>query len=159
MGKRERTAVYQFFGRDGRHLYIGITNSTEHRFAQHEADKWWWAHVHHSRTVVTWYPSRGKALAVEARMIGRHRPPGNKQHNPDWEGSPAGQAYRRSRTGRRRPRRVRARTDPRAYLAASAAAGLAALWAIWSGGAVPPGVVWSLVAACAILGIAANRRR
>lgn len=86
-----RTAVYQFRRRaDQSHLYVGITNNLERRFLEHagqsrDPKKWWWDEADHERVTVTWYSTRREALKVEARLIERLRPPGNKVGNPDWE--------------------------------------------------------------------------
>jgi predicted GIY-YIG superfamily endonuclease len=86
-----RTAVYQFRGaEDQSHLYVGITNNLERRFKEHaglsrDPKKWWWDRADHRHVTVTWYDTRKEALKVEARLIERLRPPGNKLGNPDWE--------------------------------------------------------------------------
>ena len=88
-----RTAVYQFRDRATRdHLYVGITNSPERRFTEHaglsrDPKKWWWDQADHQHVTITWYPTRRQALAVEAGLIRKLRPPGNKLGNPDWEAS------------------------------------------------------------------------
>lgn len=74
--------MYQLYPALGGHLYIGISNSPRHRFAQHAEDKAWWGQVDMSRTKVTWYATRKKALKVERRMIRRYQPVHNVQHNP-----------------------------------------------------------------------------
>jgi predicted GIY-YIG superfamily endonuclease len=160
VAKAGRTAVYEFFARTGRHVYIGISNDPEERAAQHAADKWWWESVDHKRSRVTWYSTRAKALAVEARMIARHRPPGNKQHNPDWEQSPAGRLYRSKSARRRRPR-AHLRRHPAAgwLLAVSFAAGLFAFLEIGGDGVPNPPVLWTLIGISVVAGVMANARR
>lgn len=98
-----RTAVYEFRGSEGHHIYVGVSNSPRRRFAQHageagEPQKWWWKTVDHRHTTIQWYPTRALALAAEARLINELRPPGNQKGNPDWEQA-RGTVYRHRRRG------------------------------------------------------------
>lgn len=86
-----RTAVYHFYGHGGALLYVGITNSPRHRFAQHADDKHWWREVDVSRTTVEWYPTRDQALRVEEYSIKRELPRYNKVHHPAWGGTYVGE--------------------------------------------------------------------
>jgi predicted GIY-YIG superfamily endonuclease len=88
-----RTAVYRLYAQNGRLLYVGITNSPPHRFAQHAADKPWWADVDERVTEINWHPTRNAALRAEKALIQRYRPEHNVQHHPD----------RRSRYAAERP--------------------------------------------------------
>lgn len=72
-GQGERpTAVYRLYDRDGRLLYVGISDKPEHRFGQHERDKYWWRDV--VTREVTWYPDRRLAEAEEYRAIASEAP-------------------------------------------------------------------------------------
>lgn len=86
-----RTAVYHFYDRYGALLYIGITNSPRHRFAQHADDKHWWNMVDESRTAIQWYSTRNQALRVEERSIKVELPRYNKVHHPAWGGTYVGE--------------------------------------------------------------------
>jgi hypothetical protein len=82
-------ALYRFFDRTGRLLYVGRTHQRPGKRAeQHAADKWWWPHV--ASREVTWYPSHAALVAAEREAIIRERPMYNKVHNG-----------RRTRGGRR----------------------------------------------------------
>lgn len=89
-----RTAVYRFYDRRGALLYIGITNSPRHRFAQH-ADprdgRPWWGQVDESRTTIEWYSTRNQALRVEEHSIKSELPMHNKVHHPAWGGTHVGE--------------------------------------------------------------------
>lgn len=97
--RQGRTAVYEFRDAWGRLLYVGVTNSPRHRFAQHAADKHWWPDVDPSLTRITWYPTRAKALRVEERRIKAGGTRHNVIHNP---------RIPRQRQGSRSRRRYRA---------------------------------------------------
>ena len=75
------TSVYQYFDRRDVLLYVGITGQRSTRNTQHNRDKAWWPHVHSQE--VDHFPTRAEALAAEKRLIQKHRPPFNTQHNPD----------------------------------------------------------------------------
>lgn len=77
-----KTAVYRFYDRNGKLLYVGITNNVERRIAQHLVDKPW-AHQIVRRSVEV-YSSRDAALAAERRAIRRERPKYNIAHNHRW---------------------------------------------------------------------------
>lgn len=89
--KQGRTAVYRFYDARGDLLYVGITNSPRHRFAQHAVnpDNEWWQHRASRR--ITWYDTRQQALRAEYVAIRKERPIHNKMHNRDWR---AAYAYR-----------------------------------------------------------------
>lgn len=72
----ELTAVYEFFDRSGRWLYIGMTNSPRRRFAEHRAAPWW-PLVDNGRTAMEWYGTRAEAADMEMMLIATHRPPYN----------------------------------------------------------------------------------
>lgn len=145
-----KTAVYEFFDSRGRHLYIGITNSPAHRFDQHALDKWWWQHVDHGRTRITWHPTRSKALRIEKRKIQAQCPPGNTQHNPR-----AGRTYRSSS-----PRRAIARMHPAMRPACVSFACFATLFgSTYNGMTPPPGVGIPLFLVGVIAGLMAWSRR
>lgn len=84
-------ALYRYFDRLGRLLYIGRTHQRPGaRAAQHAADKWWWPQV--ASREVTWFPSHAALVAAEREAIIRERPLHNKVHNGGG---------RRGRRGRR----------------------------------------------------------
>jgi len=73
-------ALYRYFDRLGRLLYIGRTHQRPGKRAeQHAADKWWWPQV--ASREVTWYPSHAALVAAEREAIIRERPLHNKVHN------------------------------------------------------------------------------
>jgi len=92
--KPGRTALYRPRDRRGGLLYVGITNSPEHRFAQHAADKDWWPEV--DRIEITWHPTRRAALEAEWMAIKTEHPIHNKQHNDHYRG----RTYRAPRAAR-----------------------------------------------------------
>lgn len=85
----DQTAVYRLYSPSRELLYVGVTNSPRHRFAQHAADKPWWSDVDERETDITWHPSRSSALRAERDLIRRHMPPHNIQHNPARHQRPA----------------------------------------------------------------------
>ncbi|HXJ63028.1 MAG TPA: GIY-YIG nuclease family protein [Actinomycetota bacterium] len=78
-GVSEPTHVYHFYDRQGRLLYVGITNDLKRRWAQHEADKPWWHLVARKESVQ--YPTREEAERVEEHQIRTHRPMFNRAMN------------------------------------------------------------------------------
>lgn len=72
------TAVYRLYARDGRLLYIGITNNPDVRFAYHGLTKGWWHLV--TKRVVGWHPDRSTARREEAAAIRSERPVHNAMH-------------------------------------------------------------------------------
>lgn len=89
--RQGRTAVYRFYDARGDLLYVGITNSPRHRFAQHadNPDNAWWQYRASHR--ITWYDTRQQALRAEYIAIREERPIHNKMHNLNWR---AGCSYR-----------------------------------------------------------------
>jgi predicted GIY-YIG superfamily endonuclease len=61
------TAVYRFYNRDDRLLYVGISGNLTARWKSHAASKPWWRRV--TRKTVVMYGSRGEALNEESRAI------------------------------------------------------------------------------------------
>jgi excinuclease UvrABC nuclease subunit len=80
--RQGRTAVYRLYDRRRRLLYVGITNSLKHRFAQHASDKPWWREV--SSRTVRWHGTRREALEAEWRAIKTEAPIHNVQHNDNY---------------------------------------------------------------------------
>jgi hypothetical protein len=70
-----RTAVYRFFDKSGRLLYVGITHDTKVRFAAHAKDKTWWPAV--STREIVWCPTRRDAECEEVHAIATENP----EHN------------------------------------------------------------------------------
>jgi hypothetical protein len=80
-GVRGVHALYRFrptFATGGRPLYIGITNCTRARFAQHADSKAWWPEV--KLIEVEYYPNRAALEAAEIAAIHRERPVYNIAH-------------------------------------------------------------------------------
>lgn len=63
----EPTYLYRFFSRDGKLLYVGISNSITRRFAEHAATKSWFNLIGHAS--VEDYTSRPDALTAELLAI------------------------------------------------------------------------------------------
>lgn len=78
-GFGEATYVYHFYDRQGRLLYVGITNDTRRRWEQHAADKPWWHLVARKERVL--YSSREEAEKVEEHQIRTQRPMYNRAMN------------------------------------------------------------------------------
>ena len=74
------TTVYQYFDKMGRLLYVGVTDRGPERSHEHAATKTWWWHA--AGCTIEHLPTREAALAREADLIRRLRPPFNLQHNP-----------------------------------------------------------------------------
>ncbi len=77
------TAIYRLYAFGDRLLYVGMTNSPEHRFEQHASDKPWWWEV--SRIELAWFPNRWTAEAEEEHVIWAENPLYNKQRIVDWQ--------------------------------------------------------------------------
>jgi predicted GIY-YIG superfamily endonuclease len=77
--RQGRTALYRFYDARGDLLYVGITNSPHHRFAQHRDGSDWWEHAASRR--IHWYDTRHEALRAEYVAIRRERPIFNRMHN------------------------------------------------------------------------------
>lgn len=74
------TSVYKYYDKRDMLIYVGITSRAMKRNTEHNLTKQWWPHV--VRQDVEHYPTRARALAQEKRLIQKHLPPFNKQHNP-----------------------------------------------------------------------------
>jgi excinuclease UvrABC nuclease subunit len=72
------TALYRFFAKDDRLLYVGVTDDLKSRLAAHATQKSWWGEV--SRTTVEWFPGRLEALDAEIAAIQSERPAYNIAH-------------------------------------------------------------------------------
>ncbi len=80
-----RTALYRFFDREGRLLYVGVAFDPETRWKEHEKSKPWWSDV--ARKTVVWRDSRLDALTDEAAAISAERPLYNVKHSRrPWRG-------------------------------------------------------------------------
>lgn len=75
------TSVYRYYDPAGILLYVGITSRGTARNREHNATKDWWPFV--TRQEVEHYPTRDEAAHREVALIRAHRPPFNRQHNPD----------------------------------------------------------------------------
>ena len=74
---KNECALYRFYDRDGRLLYVGITDNPRRRDEQHGATKAWWREVATKR--IEWLPSREAALAAERLAIETENPLWNTQ--------------------------------------------------------------------------------
>ena len=87
---KRKTARYELYSLTDRLLYIGISANPNERFKEH-ADptsddyKIWWPQVDLSKTVITWYPNRRKAKAMETKAIRERRPVYNVSEVEDGE--------------------------------------------------------------------------
>lgn len=81
------TSVYRYYDRDGLLIYVGITSRGARRNYEHNTSKDWWPYV--ARQEVDHYETRALALRHERSLIIRHRPPFNRQHNPDADATRA----------------------------------------------------------------------
>ncbi|MEU1043897.1 GIY-YIG nuclease family protein [Streptomyces sp. NPDC005897] len=72
------TAVYRLYARDGRLLYVGMTNNPDARFRFHALTKQWWHLV--NKQDIEWHPNRSTARRNEARAIKDERPAHNAMH-------------------------------------------------------------------------------
>lgn len=70
------TYVYRLYDKNGKLLYIGITNDIEIRFYAHSLDKWWWNDV--AKVYKRKYASREKAQDIELKAIKKYLPPYNQ---------------------------------------------------------------------------------
>lgn len=76
-------SVYKYFDRHGILIYVGITGAGSARNKQHNSDKAWWICV--EKQDVEHFDTRAAAHQREVELIETHRPPFNKQHNPEHD--------------------------------------------------------------------------
>jgi predicted GIY-YIG superfamily endonuclease len=81
------TSVYTYYDRHNILLYVGVTSRGMQRNREHNQTKSWWTFV--ARQEVEHFPTRGKALVQESRLIQQFRPPFNTQGNPGYLGTRA----------------------------------------------------------------------
>lgn len=82
-GMRPRpAAVYRWYDRDGRLLYIGKAVDPVHRWSTHRAEGRWWTKLAVKR-VDEWHESEQAALRAEGHAIEREEPPGNRRGLPN----------------------------------------------------------------------------
>jgi hypothetical protein len=76
------TSVYRYYDSAGILIYVGITKQGIGRNVQHNGTKGWWQFV--ASQQVDHCETRPDAQAREIELIQRHRPPFNRQHNPEF---------------------------------------------------------------------------
>lgn len=77
--ENQPTAVYRLYARDGRLLYVGMTNNPDVRFAYHSLTKRWWHLIDEKR--IEWHPDRATARRFEAEAIKTEDPAHNAMHS------------------------------------------------------------------------------
>lgn len=81
MTENTPTSLYRYYDGKGILLYVGITSRGMSRNVEHSNVQPWWPYV--AKQDVQHFKTRRDALIAEKSLIKRHRPPFNKQHNPD----------------------------------------------------------------------------
>lgn len=76
--ENQPTAVYRLYARDGRLLYVGMTNNPDVRFDYHSLTKKWWHLV--EKREVEWHHDRATARQYEAAAIKAEGPVHNAMH-------------------------------------------------------------------------------
>lgn len=74
--RRDQVALYRFYDREGRVLYIGVSKCPRYRFNAHMRTLWWPA-AYCYRTEI--YPYMNAALDAERAAIKAERPIWNKR--------------------------------------------------------------------------------
>jgi predicted GIY-YIG superfamily endonuclease len=92
------TAVYRFFDRDGRLLYVGIAFDPAERWEKHAAVAEWWKDA--ADNTIDWYDTRAEAGRAELTAIRYEKPIYNKVGNVKPYQKPT------KRRGMKLPRRV-----------------------------------------------------
>lgn len=77
----DHTSVYLYYDKRGVLLYVGITKRNIARNDEHSVKEWW---PFVAEQKIEHHPSREVALARETMLIREHRPPFNRQQNPDY---------------------------------------------------------------------------
>lgn len=75
---QQRTALYRFFDKKDRLLYVGITDRLGERWSTHMRTKPWWSKVH--RQTAEWHNTRKAAAAAEIAAIQDEKPLYNVAH-------------------------------------------------------------------------------
>ncbi|WP_197508013.1 GIY-YIG nuclease family protein, partial [Mycobacterium sp. 1245801.1] len=73
-----RTALYRFYSRSDRLLYVGITGDPSARFSAHRHTQPWWEEVATIR--IERFPTRDEAARAEVVAIQTERPKYNRTH-------------------------------------------------------------------------------
>jgi predicted GIY-YIG superfamily endonuclease len=74
--------VYLAYDADGQLLYAGMSGSLPVRMRDHRVAHDWWKQV--ARIELEHFSTRAEALAREAQLIGRLRPPRNRMVGHGW---------------------------------------------------------------------------
>lgn len=75
----DAVSVYQYHDKAGVLLYVGVTSRDVRRTQEHAETKAWWPLT--TGCAIEHFPSRAAALAREAELICRYKPPFNTVHN------------------------------------------------------------------------------
>lgn len=78
--RNDSHALYRHYDKDGRLLYVGITNDPGKRWEQHR-NKDWWHDV--TRTDIERFPDRESVSMAELDAIRNEKPWWNERHNED----------------------------------------------------------------------------
>lgn len=71
------TAVYRFFDRKGRLLYVGIAYDPADRWKQHAREARWWDQA--ADNTIDWYDTRGEAERAELTALRYEKPVFNQR--------------------------------------------------------------------------------
>lgn len=82
------TFLYRLYSKEGRLIYIGISNAWHHRMQEHRRSQPWWDEVEHVFTIS--FPDRRSALVAEEAAIKSERPAYNIVHtsSSEWWSAP-----------------------------------------------------------------------
>lgn len=79
-----KTALYRFFDKDGKLLYVGITERFGQRWGDHAKQKHWWPEV--AKAEAEWHETREAAASAEIAAIKAEEPRYNVVHSVERKG-------------------------------------------------------------------------